>query len=217
MTSDDYKKAFGLFEQPKADRKEALRIALDIRKFEIELYWKRAAYFWAFIAAAMGGYFAVFTAKDLPFGEKGQLLLIASSLGVVFSVAWYFVNRASKFWQENWEKQVDLLENAEVGPIYKTVLSKEDYRFLNLWGAYPFSVSKLNHVLSLFVLALFALLWVKTLSEYFYLGWPPEWVATAMVVMTLGASWFLFKARTDPIDENKPCSIKAELRSTKLV
>ena len=30
----------------------ALEHALDIRKFEIELYWKRAAYVWAFIAAA---------------------------------------------------------------------------------------------------------------------------------------------------------------------
>jgi lipopolysaccharide export LptBFGC system permease protein LptF len=36
---------------------DALNHALDIRKFEIELYWKRAAYFWTFIAAAFAGYF----------------------------------------------------------------------------------------------------------------------------------------------------------------
>jgi len=29
---------------------------LDIRKFEIDLYWKRATYFWAFIAASLTGY-----------------------------------------------------------------------------------------------------------------------------------------------------------------
>ena len=32
---------------------------MDIRKFEIDLYWKRAAYFWAFIAATFAGYFAL--------------------------------------------------------------------------------------------------------------------------------------------------------------
>ncbi|WP_437438215.1 RipA family octameric membrane protein, partial [Vibrio cholerae] len=33
--------------------------ASDIRKFEIELYWKRATYFWALIAVAFAGFFAV--------------------------------------------------------------------------------------------------------------------------------------------------------------
>jgi tRNA A-37 threonylcarbamoyl transferase component Bud32 len=37
-------------------RKEALKQALDIRKFEIDLYWKRATYFWAFIAVSFAGY-----------------------------------------------------------------------------------------------------------------------------------------------------------------
>lgn len=36
---------------------EALKMALDTRKFEIELYWKRATYFWAFIALAFGAFF----------------------------------------------------------------------------------------------------------------------------------------------------------------
>ena len=36
--------------------KEALRFALEIRKFEIELYWKRGTYFWAFIAVAFAAY-----------------------------------------------------------------------------------------------------------------------------------------------------------------
>jgi len=29
--------------------KEAYNVALDIRKFEIDLYWKRATYFWGFL------------------------------------------------------------------------------------------------------------------------------------------------------------------------
>ena len=36
-------------------RVEALRYAHDIRKCEIELYWKRAPYFWTAIAVAFGG------------------------------------------------------------------------------------------------------------------------------------------------------------------
>lgn len=36
----------------------ALDRALDSRKFEIELYWKRATYFWAFLAVTLAGYSA---------------------------------------------------------------------------------------------------------------------------------------------------------------
>ena len=31
----------------------------DIRKFEIDLYWKRATYNWTFIAAIFAGYFTI--------------------------------------------------------------------------------------------------------------------------------------------------------------
>ncbi len=40
-----------------AKQVEALKHAHDIRKFEIDLYWRRAAYFWTFIAAAFGAFF----------------------------------------------------------------------------------------------------------------------------------------------------------------
>ncbi|HYJ44904.1 MAG: hypothetical protein ABWY66_02615 [Xanthobacteraceae bacterium] len=44
---------------PTSIRREALKQALENRKFEIELYWKRATYFWAFIAAAFAAYFVL--------------------------------------------------------------------------------------------------------------------------------------------------------------
>ena len=73
-------------------RESALQHALDIRKFEIELYWKRATYFWTFIGVALAGYGAVFAASvDL----KTDLLVILSCLGFVFSFAWFCVNRGS--------------------------------------------------------------------------------------------------------------------------
>jgi hypothetical protein len=219
MTSDDYKKAFGLSKLPKVDRERALNLALEIRKFEIELYWKRATYFWAFIAVALAGYVTVLVAKGLSDAEKGQALLTASCLGIVFSVAWYFVNRASKFWQENWEKHVDLLEDAEIGPIYKTVLSDEDLRFWHLFKPYRFSVSKLNQILSLFVVLLFSLLTAATLWRYFHFGCPRDFFdvfATAMVILTVGAVGTLYKkGQTDAI--NKPEHVHAERRTTEIV
>ena len=52
-SQDEYERDF-LSDETKKEK--ALDHALDIRKFEIELYWKRAAYFWTFIAATLAGY-----------------------------------------------------------------------------------------------------------------------------------------------------------------
>jgi Na+/melibiose symporter-like transporter len=78
---------------------KALTLALDIRKFEIELYWKRATYFWTFIAAAFAAYAIVYSRADSK--DDPWLLLVFSCLGFLFSSAWYLVNRGSKFWQNN--------------------------------------------------------------------------------------------------------------------
>src|SRR5260370_8588726 len=127
---------------------------------------KRATYFWAFLALTLGGYFTLLAAKDTPCNQKGEALLTISCRGVVFSVAWYFVNRGSKFWQENWENHVDLLEDEVNVPLYKTVLSDANLSFWKVSDPYPFSVSKLNQTLSFFVVLLFVLLMIKTLCDY---------------------------------------------------
>ena len=38
--------------------------AIAERKMEINLYWKRATYFWTFIAASLTGYGLTFTIKE---------------------------------------------------------------------------------------------------------------------------------------------------------
>lgn len=76
----------------------ALERALDIRKFEIDLYWKRATYFWAFIAAALTGFVIVQASSS---SNKTDLSVLLSNLGIAFSFAWLCVNRGSKQWQEN--------------------------------------------------------------------------------------------------------------------
>jgi lipopolysaccharide export LptBFGC system permease protein LptF len=103
---------------------KALDLAHDIRKVEIELYWKRAGYFWALIAAAFAGYFAL--QRHSP---TGSLPLLISCVGFFLALGWYLVNRGSKYWQENWERHVDVLETHVVGPLYKATLSKELFSF----------------------------------------------------------------------------------------
>lgn len=169
MNTDEYKARFAEPQSPrrKDDAKEAdtragraLAYALDIRKFEIELYWKRGTYFWAFIAAAFAGY-ALIHKDGTP---DPWLSIIFSALGLVFSFAWYLVNRGSKFWQSNWERHVDLLEDMTLGPLYKVVaVTADNFAGNPLTSPAQFSVSKLNQVLSVFVVMVWFLLFVKSL------------------------------------------------------
>lgn len=138
------------------NQKEALRYALDIRKFEIELYWKRATYFWAFIAAAFAAY-GLIQASSIEPAQRLNLSVFISCLGLVFSFGWYCVNCGSKRWQENWEKHVDLLEDKTTGPLYKVTFKKKPSKGKKAWlievatGSHPFSVSKINQIISLYV------------------------------------------------------------------
>jgi len=149
-----------------SDIKEALKSVLDIRKFEIELYWKRATYNWAFVAAIIVGYFAISSSlaanKDSVDLLKLQYLL--NCLGLVFSIAWYFVNRGSKYWQNNWERHLDLLEDKVYGPLYKMNAKKSFFRkrFFHLLGAFPFSPTKINHLLGLFMI----FVWLALIVEF---------------------------------------------------
>lgn len=138
-------------------RARALHVALDIRKFEIELYWKRATYFWTLIAAAFAGFLLLQTrAEDntekAEYDAEGVLLvLLLASIGLVLSLAWFLANRGSKYWQENWERHVDLLEDEVMGPLYKTTLSRDGLKWFDPRSAYPYSVTRINQLVSLFV------------------------------------------------------------------
>lgn len=172
-TRDEYLNLF-----PDKSITETLKQVLDIRKFEIELYWKRSNYYWTLIAVIFTGYFTTF-ANFKDESNKLKILFVLNCIGILFSLGWYFVNRGSKFWQLNWEKHLDVLETKVIGPLYKTNISTEYYskKFWNLIAPFPFSVSKINQVLNLIVLAswLFLLTYVTyenwngiTESKFFY-------------------------------------------------
>ncbi len=192
ITKENYLKDFvGVSE---GIQQEALKQAHDIRKFEIDLYWKRAAYFWTFIAAALAGYFAL---NKVPDKNVDSTCLVAC-LGLLFSVAWYLVNRGSKAWQHNWELHVDLLEDGAMGPLYKSVLSRHSPRFWALTDSYPFSPSKINLVVGLFMI----LVWVFLIGLSLFAAWGESCrrflECLAILGTTLAATFGLyFWGRTD--------------------
>jgi hypothetical protein len=188
MDAAEYKAAFAESEDRTRPEKEAdtragraLALALDIRKFEIDLYWKRATYFWAFIAAAFAGYALTYKSGS---DHQPWLSLLFSSLGSVFAFAWYLVNRGSKFWQNNWERHVDLLEDITLGPLYKIVAVSPELNPLTAAG--PFSVTRINQMLSLFV----AIVWLLLRAIEIGPIWPDrvlDWPKLAVVLITAAA------------------------------
>jgi len=159
---EEYKQDFNIETgTPSTKGKRALSLALDIRKFEIGLYWQRAAYCWALIAAAFAGYFAVLAAEKLT--DRYYLAFVIGCIGLVFTWAWYLINRGSKFWQENWENHVDLLEDASVGPLYKTILHRPGNMTRSPVGPLPVSVSQVNLAVSIFTL----LIWGALIAHCF--------------------------------------------------
>lgn len=122
---------------------ELYKIAVDTRKLELDLFWKRSGFFWGFLAVTLAGYFAV---KDVP-----HIRLILSHVGVVASFTWWMVNRGSKYWHENWEAMVRLLEGNEPGLFGQTAHLQEKGTF----GAASYSVSRITIFFSAYMMWLF--------------------------------------------------------------
>lgn len=160
-----YQDKFGPKESKK--RKATLERALDSRKFEIEMYWKRATYFWAFIAAAFAGYGVIVSKPEIPEGQFLSFFL--ACLGLVVSFGWLLANRGSKQWHENWENHVDLLEDDEIGPLFKVTMRRRRPQSFREWadvvlvGPSRYSVSKINQLISLYV----TVIWFVLIYEAF--------------------------------------------------
>lgn len=195
MNAEQYRALFVEPKREKDDPKEAdtragraLVMALDIRKFEIELYWKRATYFWTFIGAAFAGYALTYKSSE---SHEPWLSMLFSSLGLVFAFAWYLVNRGSKFWQNNWERHVDLLEEITLGPLYQLVAFDSD-RANPLTSSGEFSVTKLNQILSVFVFLIWAVLFVYSLCPISF-NLPLHPFKCAVVLVTISCVVLLYR------------------------
>ena len=152
ITKKEFLKDLNDFKDLKQEeQKEIFNLAWDSRKFEIELYWKRAVYFWAFQAVTLVGYFTILSTNY--FDEKLHSLFYVNCLGFITSLGWHLINKGSKSWQRHWEQIVDILEDMVVGKLYKTVTTNK-----------TFSVSKINELISLF----FTLMWGLNLLSQLY-------------------------------------------------
>lgn len=198
MQLDDYKKAFETDKKFSMKNVRALEYALDIRKLEIELYWKRATYFWTLNASVFAAYFLVSAASE-SFDDKPIHILLVSCIGFILSFGWFLVNKGSKQWQENWENHVYLLEDGVIGPLYKTKLSRahEDSSFDKLiTGPAQLSVSKLNQIISFFITTVWVLLVVRAfprqVCEFFI--W--EWDSTIVTLTLIFAVLMVLKGKT---------------------
>ena len=168
IPKEDYIKLYN-----KGKLEEAFKIALDTRKFEIELYWKRTGYFVLFIGAVFVGYYNI--AKEVGYYniakesiseyQKEWLLLLLAALGFLLSLLWYMANRGSKFWQENWEAHIEELSTHLGVPIFG-IIKRREHSIRNLMQEYPFSVSKVNQMVSLIITFTWLLILCKEMGVF---------------------------------------------------
>lgn len=151
VSGEEYRNS--LIDLPHDVAKRAFEKAWETRNFEIEMYWRRATYFWAFIASTFVGYLALVGSENYskPDVNSHVEVYMLICIGFVLSCAWLLTNIGSKSWQRHWEVHVDLLENRFTGPLYKTVYPTE-----------TFSVSKINEIVS----AVFAGVWLLLGIKY---------------------------------------------------
>jgi len=193
----------------------ALSHALDIRKFEIELYWKRATYFWTFIGASFAGYI---TLKSSEAKTDDNLSLLISCLGMLFSLGWLCVNKGSKFWQENWENHVDFLEDSNTGPLYKTVTSsisesnKREKIKDFFTGSLPYSVSKVNQIISLYIFIIWLSIFINDLFKTYYAG-GFSLLSIALLFMTINFCFIILLLGKTSFKDKK---IKVRTRKTEI-
>lgn len=137
-----------------AAHKAALARAHELRKFEIENYWRRSSYFWGFQLVAFGA--LALTAKDGRFYPP--IVVVVSVFGALAALTGILTARGSKFWQANWEAHVDFLEMAVEGKLHTTALIEGDVSF---------SVSRVN----------------ERFLEVLFIGWLTAFVAAAATLL----------------------------------
>lgn len=180
-------------ESEKEKRKAALERAYNLRNFEIEHYWKRATYFWGFqiaIFAAFGFLWKGDTTNGWPL-IGGAL----SSLGILTAIANSLSSCGSTFWQRNWERHIDMLEDEFEGRLYKTVWLHE--------GSVSFSVSRVNRTLSYCFIGFWLIVAFNFGWKYMNFELPEHfstvWIcALALVISTIFCAFWLFGQTTDP-------------------
>ncbi len=163
----------------------ALTRAHELRKFEIENYWRRATYFWAFQIASFGLLGLIWRDVGDTGGLERSALLLPCGLGAISAQVGWLTAKGSKFWQENWEAHVDILEREQEGRLTQVVLTSHGPQF---------SVSGVNQNFMLLLLlgwlAAFVVVLSPTLEASFvtHLNWLAPGILLACMVFLIAWS-----------------------------
>ncbi|CAH6297210.1 RipA family octameric membrane protein [Pantoea agglomerans] len=160
--------------------KEAYNKAHDIRKFEIDLYWKRTSYLWTLIAALitvsgvlLASYYRL---PDGSLDKKILLWLVAgvASLGVITTVISSKILESGEYWQKNWEYHVNVLEPLFSGSLYGTLLNSKEQRY---------SISKLNHAIYIMLLTT----WMIVIEVIYFVAYKnPDFLGSFLPIIGFG-------------------------------
>ncbi len=168
---------------------KAYEKAWDARKFEIDNYWKRTTYFWAFQITSFTAYLAILNSNSyiaIP-SKNPEILFCIISIGFITALSWALINIGSKFWQRHWEKYIDMLEDKITGPLYKTVYAHKSTR--------TFSVSKLNEMISRFFVVIWVILGIKYFQNHLNLrgSWSSiAWIEVVVTIVTISFAYAMF-------------------------
>lgn len=159
--------------------------AWDARKHEIDNYWKRAGYFWAFQVAALTAYTLIINSANYNATPRVHpyTLFFAIAIGIVTSVAWVLTNIGSKFWQRHWEKQIDILEDENTGPLYKTVYAYKT--------PVTFSVSKINEIVSKFFVVVWLTFGLNYIIENISIKGSVQNIAYVEIIISIATIYFV--------------------------
>ena len=147
----------GFSEKKKTDQervKAALKLAHEIRQFEIRLYWQRSFFFWGFLIILFTGlFFLIGTKQEFSILAKTEqefsildkteqksfirenellfsvFLFVLCCLGLLVSFAWLYIHKGSRTWQKNWEYHIDFLEDKITGKLHKSAIGERSEFF----------------------------------------------------------------------------------------
>lgn len=186
---DQYFRALNLPDRSGDSAKAALKRAYELRDFEIEHYWKRATYFWAFQVAIFAAFGLLWKEETGTKPGTNPVIVVLAGLGILMALANALSARGSRFWQNNWEKHIDILEDEIEGRLYKIVWLSD--------GKVAFSVSRVNQYLSDYFVVFWGLVGFyvacifvgSTRAEFFYGHhfWSLIYVVIIVGMILLGA------------------------------
>lgn len=187
---NDTQEFYNLFigDSIKPDEKlfKAYEKAWDARKFEIDNYWKRTTYFWAFQITSFTAYLAILNStfyNNIP-SKNPEILFCIISIGFITAMSWALINIGSKFWQRHWEKYIDILEDSVTGPLYKTIYAHKTTE--------TFSVSKLNEMISRFFIIIWFVLGIKYFQNHLSLKGTLSDIALIEIIITIVTILFTY-------------------------